>query len=109
MEVLGGDVREMEIVLDPARTAALRLSPSKVAEKVRDATVLQAVGRFDDAHALVTVMASGEPKDARDLGSIPIAVGAGGSPIPLSTIAPSMKAPRIGFCASPAPKARPSF
>ena len=70
----------MEIVLDPARTAALRLSPSKVAEKVRDATVLQAVGRFDDAHALVTVMASGEPQDARDLGAIPIAVGADGSP-----------------------------
>ena len=87
VEVLGGDVREMEIVLDPARTAALRLTPSKVAEKVRDATVLQAVGRFDDAHALVTVMASGEPKDARDLGEIPVAVGAGGSPIPLSEIA----------------------
>ena len=87
VEVLGGDVREMEIVLDPARTAALRLSPSKVAEKVRDATVLQAVGRFDDAHALVTVMASGEPKDARDLGAIPVAVGADGSPIPLSEIA----------------------
>ena len=87
VEVLGGDVREMEIVLDPARTAALRLTPSRVAEKVRDATVLQAVGRFDDAHALVTVMASGEPQDARDLGAIPIAVGADGSPIPLSAIA----------------------
>jgi CzcA family heavy metal efflux pump len=87
VEVLGGDVREMEIILDPGRAAALRLSPSKVAEKVRDATVLQAVGRFDDAHALVTVMASGEPKDAHDLGEIPIAVGAGGSPIPLSEIA----------------------
>jgi len=87
VEVLGGDVREMEIVLDPARTAALRLSPSRVAEKVREATVLQAVGRFDDAHALVTVMASGEPQDARDLGAIPVAVGADGSPIPLSSIA----------------------
>jgi CzcA family heavy metal efflux pump len=87
VEVLGGDVREMEIVLDPARTAALRLSPSKVAEKVRDATVLQAVGRFDDAHALVTVMASGEPQSAGDLGAVPIAVGADGSPIPLSAIA----------------------
>jgi CzcA family heavy metal efflux pump len=87
VEVLGGDVREMEIILDPARTAALRLTPARVAEKVRDATVLQAVGRFDDAHALVTVMASGEPHDGRDLGAIPVAVGADGSPIPLSTIA----------------------
>jgi CzcA family heavy metal efflux pump len=87
VEVLGGDVREMEIVLDPTRTAALRLSPARLAEKVRDATVLQAVGRFDDAHALVTVMASGEALDARELGAIPVAVGADGSPVPLSAIA----------------------
>jgi CzcA family heavy metal efflux pump len=87
VEVLGGDLREMEIILDPARTAALRLTPSRVADKVRDATVLQAVGRFDDAHALVTVMASGEARDAHDLGEIPVALGADGSPIPLSAIA----------------------
>jgi CzcA family heavy metal efflux pump len=87
VEVLGGDVREMEIILDPARTAALRLTPARVAGKIRDATVLQAVGRFNDAHALVTVMASGEPKEARDLAAIPVAVGADGSPIPLSAIA----------------------
>jgi CzcA family heavy metal efflux pump len=87
VEVLGGDLREMEIVLDPARTAALRLTPSRVADKVRDATVLQAVGRFDDAHALVTVMASGEARDPHDLGEIPVALGADGSPIPLSAIA----------------------
>ena len=87
VEVLGGDVREMEIILDPARTAALRLTPARVAEKVREATVLQTVGRFDDAHALVTVTASGEAHDARELGAIPVAVGADGSPIALSTIA----------------------
>jgi len=87
VEVLGGDVREIEVILDPARTAALRLSPQQVAEKVHDASVLQAVGRFDDVHALVTVMASSEPHDVRDLGRIPVAVGAQGSPVPLSTIA----------------------
>jgi CzcA family heavy metal efflux pump len=87
VEVLGGDVREMEVILDPARTAALRLTPSRVADKVREATVLEAVGRFDEAHALVTVMASGEAHEARDLGAIPVAVGADGSPVPLSAIA----------------------
>src|SRR6185437_15433019 len=87
VEVLGGDVREIEIILDPARTAALKLSPTRIAEKVRDASVLQAVGRFDDAHALVTVMASGEPHEASDLGRIPVAVGTDGSPVPLSAIA----------------------
>lgn len=87
VEVLGGDVREMEIILDPSRTAALRLTPARVAEKVREATILQAVGRFEDAHSLVTVMASGEARDARDLGAIPVAVAADGSPISLSAIA----------------------
>ena len=77
VEVLGGDVREIEVILDPAKTAALRLTPAKVADKIRAATVLEAVGRFDDAHALVTVLASGEPRD----------VGRDGSPVPVSAIA----------------------
>lgn len=87
VEVLGGDVRELEIVVDPGRTAALRLSPGQVATKVREASVLQSVGRFDEAHSLVTVTASGEPREAQDLGRIPVAVGADGSPVPLSAIA----------------------
>jgi hypothetical protein len=87
VEVLGGDVREMEVIVDPARAAALRLTPSRVAEKVRDAAVLQAVGRFDDAHALVAVIASGEATNAADVAVLPVAVGADGSPVPLSAIA----------------------
>jgi CzcA family heavy metal efflux pump len=87
VEVLGGDVREMEVVLDPARAAALRLSPGKVAEKIRAETLLQAVGRFNDAHALVTVLASSEARAAADLRQLPVTVGADGSPIPLSAVA----------------------
>jgi multidrug efflux pump subunit AcrB len=87
VEVLGGDVREMEVILDPARAAALRLGPAKVAEKIRDGTPLAAVGRFNDAHALVTVLASAEARDAADLAQLPVAVGADGSPVPLSAVA----------------------
>jgi CzcA family heavy metal efflux pump len=87
VEVLGGDVREMEVILDPARAAALRLTPGRVADKIRAATVLEAVGRYDDAHQLVTVMASGEPRDAAELGALPVAAGAAGAPVPLSTVA----------------------
>jgi CzcA family heavy metal efflux pump len=87
VEVLGGDVREVEVVLDPERTAALHQSPVHVSERLREQNVLQAVGRFDEAHALVTVMASGEPRTLDDLRSLPIAVGPDGSPVPLSAIA----------------------
>ena len=87
VEVLGGDVREIEVIVDPARAAALRLTPARIAETIREATPLQAVGRFDDAHALVTVMASGEPRGIPDLLPLPVAVGADGSPVPLSAVA----------------------
>jgi len=87
VEVLGGDVREMEVIVEPLKAAALRLTPTTIADKIRAATVLQAVGRFDDAHALVTVMTSGEPHGAADLASLPVAAGPAGAPIPLSNVA----------------------
>jgi CzcA family heavy metal efflux pump len=87
VEVLGGDVREVEVIVDPERAAAARLSPSQVAEKLKDQTVLQAVGRLEQAHSFVTVMASGEPTDLDDIRGTTVAVGAGGSPVPLSAIA----------------------
>jgi CzcA family heavy metal efflux pump len=87
VEVLGGDVREVEVILDPARTAALKLTPAKIADRIRASTVLQSVGRYDDAHALVTVVASGEATNVADVAALSVAVGADGSPIPLSAIA----------------------
>ncbi len=41
IEVLGGDVREVEVVLDPERTAALHLRPTDVVERLRASTVLR--------------------------------------------------------------------
>ena len=87
IEVLGGDVREVEVVLDPERTSALHLRPSDVVERLRASTVLQAVGRLEEAHEQVTVMASGEPRSLADLERIPVATGTDGSPVPLSAIA----------------------
>ena len=87
VEILGGDVREVEIILDPGRTAALHLTPDQIADKLRSQTVLQAVGRFDEAHALVTVMASGEPGGLEDLRTLPVAVGPDGGAVMLGAIA----------------------
>jgi CzcA family heavy metal efflux pump len=87
VDVLGGDVREVEVVLDPARAAALRLRPSDVAEKLRAHAVLSAVGRVDDAHQLVTVVVSSEPRSLDDLRELPVAVGPEGGPIRLSAVA----------------------
>lgn len=87
VEVLGGDVREVEVVLDPDRAAALHLGPAQVADKLRAQNVLQAVGRLEESHALVTVMASGEAESIDDLKHVPVAVGADGGPILLEAVA----------------------
>jgi CzcA family heavy metal efflux pump len=91
IEVLGGDVREIEVVLDPERTAALRLRPADVVERLRASTVLQAVGRYDESRALVTLMASAEPRSLADLERIPVASAPDGSPVPLSAVAQVME------------------
>ena len=87
IEVLGGDVREVEVVLDPERIGALHLRPVDVAERLRASTVLQAVGRFDEAREQFTVMASAEPRKLSDLEQLPIAVAPDGSPVPLGAVA----------------------
>ncbi|MFT3837039.1 MAG: efflux RND transporter permease subunit [Myxococcaceae bacterium] len=87
VEVLGGDVREVEIIADPGRLAALRLTPKDVAQKVRQSVVLSAVGRVEEAHAFETVVASSEPRAVDDLKTVPVALGPDGSPIALGTIA----------------------
>ncbi len=87
IEVLGGDVREVEVILDPDRLAGLRLRPADIAERLRASTVLQAVGRFDESRALVTVMASAEPRRLEDIERIPVAIAPDGSPVPLSAVA----------------------
>jgi CzcA family heavy metal efflux pump len=87
IEVLGGDVREVEVVLDPERVAALHLRPAEIADRLRASTVLQAVGRFDEAREQVTVMASAEPRRLADLEQIPVATAPDGSPVPLLSVA----------------------
>lgn len=87
VEVLGGEIREVEVIADPGRLAALRLTPKDVAQKVRQSVVLSAVGRVEETHAFETVVASSEPKVVDDLKGVPVALGPDGSPIALGTIA----------------------
>lgn len=85
--VLGGDVREMEVILDPERVAALHLRAEDVAAKIRRNVPLTAVGRFEEDHTLATVMASAEAMSAEDIGQIPVAVDSNGATVPLSAAA----------------------
>src|SRR5256712_5111694 len=79
VEVVGGDPREVEVVVDPARLATLHLRPSQVAQRVGSAIVRRAVGRYDDRRQLVTVMAETDAADPASLRRLPVASGPNGS------------------------------
>src|SRR5262249_62087630 len=82
----GGDVREMEVLLDPARLAAAHLTPSAVAAKVEEGARLVGVGRTADEHQVLTVLAASEPRTPEAIGALPVGAGPTG-PIPLSSVA----------------------
>ena len=87
VEVLGGEVREIEVIVDPEKAAALHVGLAQISEALKAQSVLQAVGRLEQSHSAVTVMASGEPTELADLRRIPVAVGQDGTPIFLEAIA----------------------
>lgn len=87
IEVLGGDVREIEVILDPDKTAELHLSTDAVADKLHTAMGLAAVGRLDRDRQLVTVVADALPKSVGDIREMPIAVAPDGVAVPLGAIA----------------------
>jgi CzcA family heavy metal efflux pump len=87
IEVLGGDVREVDIVLDPDEAAALHVTPDGIADKLRTAMGLSAVGRVDQDRQLVTVIGDAQPKSLADIREMPVATGPDGVAIPLSSVA----------------------
>lgn len=87
IEVLGGDVREVDIVLDPNGVAALHLTPDAIADKLRSAMGLAAVGRVDRDRQLVTVIGDAQPKSLAEIREMPIATAPDGVAIPLSSVA----------------------
>jgi CzcA family heavy metal efflux pump len=87
IEVLGGDVREVEIVIDPEDAAALHLTPDAIADKLRAAMGLAAVGRVDRDRQLVTVVSDAQPKSLADIREMPVATAPDGVAVPLSGVA----------------------
>ena len=87
VRVLGGDVREFEVVVDPARASALRLRPADLATRIRDAVTFGAVGRLDEDRQLLPVLVSGEVHDAAELANVPVALTSTGVALPLSSVA----------------------
>ena len=87
IEVLGGDVREVEIVLDPEATTSLHLTPKDVADRLHAGMGLAALGRVERDRQLVTVLGDALPKTLDDIREMPVATASDGVVVPLSAIA----------------------
>jgi CzcA family heavy metal efflux pump len=86
VQVLGGDVREIAVVADPERLAAMRLRPSTLAARLSDLLAREAVGRVDAVRQTSSVVVEPAAREAEGLAGLPIASGANG-PVALRSVA----------------------
>ena len=87
IDVVGGDVREYEVILNPRAVLSLGLNAGDIADKLRSSFSLAPVGRVRAGQQLVTVLGDAQPRTLADLRDMPIATAASGSIVPLSAVA----------------------
>lgn len=86
VEVSGGRVRQIQLLINPAALAALHLTPSALAAKIEAQDQVIAAGRVWDQHQTLPVVLDAQATDLDKLRALPIAEGPAG-PVPLSTVA----------------------
>jgi CzcA family heavy metal efflux pump len=86
VEVAGGRVRQIQLVIRPAALAALHLTPQQLAQKIEADDQVIAAGRVWDEHQTLPVVYDAQAVDLAQLRALPIASGPTG-PIPLSVVA----------------------
>ena len=70
VDVQGSDVREIEVIADPARLAAHGLSYSDLADAIRSAITVQAVGRVAQDYRQYLIVTDQEAHAADDIGNV---------------------------------------
>src|SRR6266568_8232497 len=70
VDVQGSDVREIEVIADPARLAAHGLSYSDLADAIRRAITVQAVGRVAQDYRQYLIVTDQEAHAANDIGDV---------------------------------------
>ena len=75
VDVQGSDVREIEVVADPARLAGLGLTFDDVASKIREATTVAAVGRMPENYRQYLIVSAGEAHSVEDVENVVVTKG----------------------------------
>jgi CzcA family heavy metal efflux pump len=70
VDVQGSDVRELEVIADPALLAAHRLSYSDLADAIRRAITVQAVGRVAQDYRQYLIVTDQEAHAVNDIGNV---------------------------------------
>lgn len=87
IDVVGGDRREYEVILDPRALLGLGLNAGDIAETLRANSSVAQVGRLRDGSQQVTVLGDAQPRDLDELRQLPIATTPNGDAVPLGTVA----------------------
>ncbi len=75
VDVQGSDVREVEVVADPARLAAQRLTYDDLANAIREATGVTAVGRLPQDYKQYLIVAAQEAHTPDDIAAVVVGHG----------------------------------
>jgi CzcA family heavy metal efflux pump len=75
VDVQGSDVREFEVVADPARLAGQRLTFEDVANAIRQATNVTAVGRMPENYKQYLIVSASEAHSLDDIANVVVGHG----------------------------------
>jgi multidrug efflux pump subunit AcrB len=86
IEITGGGVRQVQIIIHPTELAALHVTPAQLAQKLEALDQIVSAGRVFDEHQTLPVVLDAQAADLDRLKALPIATGPTG-PIALGTVA----------------------
>jgi CzcA family heavy metal efflux pump len=75
VDVQGSDVREIEVVADPGRLAAQQMTFDDVANAIRQATTVMAVGRMPENYKQYLIVSAGEAHSIDDIANVVVGHG----------------------------------
>jgi multidrug efflux pump subunit AcrB len=75
VDVQGSDVREIEVIADPARLAAQGMTFDDLAAAIRRATTVNAVGRMPESYRQYLIVTSTEAHSADDVANVVVGHG----------------------------------
>jgi CzcA family heavy metal efflux pump len=75
VDVQGSDVREFEVLADPARLAGQQLTFEDVADAIRQATNVMAVGRMPENYKQYLIVSAGEAHSLEDIANVVVGHG----------------------------------